>query len=149
MDKTDRMILEILSRNADETATRIGARVGLSVPAVNKRIQRLCKDGVIRNFTVCTDGKQAGKPILAFILLVMQYGAGVEALLAGLERDPDILECYAVTGEYDYLMKVCATDVETLEEKLLKLKQQKGVVRSYTMLSLQEHKFQPTILPDV
>ena len=64
-------------------------------------------------------------------------------------QDPDILECFAVTGEYDYLIKVCAADVEALEDKLLHMKKQKGVIKSHTMLSLMEHKLAPTALPDM
>lgn len=148
MDATDRKILEILSENAHASATEIGGRVNLSIPAVNKRIQRLQKEGVIRRFTVLTDGKKIEKPMIAFILLVLRYGDGAEALQEYIEKEPDVLECYAVTGEYDYLLKVCARDVEQLEALLLRLKRQKGVVKSHTMLSLQEHKFGPTILPD-
>ena len=149
MDRIDKTILHMLAQNANETATRIGEAVGLSVPAVNKRIRRLQQDGVIRRFTILTDGKQVGRPICAFIWLVVQYGAGVEGLISTLERDPEVLACYAVTGEYDYMVQVCTPDVQALEEKILKLKRYKGVVKSYTMLSLQEHKFQPAVLPDL
>lgn len=147
MDQIDNMIIRMLAQDGNASATYIGATVGLSIPAVNKRIRRLQEEGVIRSFTVLTDGKKAGKPILAYILLVLRYGDGVEAFTKYIQSDPDILECYAVTGEYDYILKVCAADVEALEEKLLQLKRQKGVVKSHTMLSLMEHKLQPTILP--
>ena len=147
MDQIDKMIVQILAGDANTSATQIGAAVGLSIPAVNKRIRRLQEEGVIRSFTVLTDGKKIGKPILAHILLVLRYGDGVESFVKYIRSDPDILECYAVTGEYDYILKVCAADVESLEEKLLQLKRQKGVVKSHTMLSLMEHKLQPTILP--
>ncbi len=149
MDEIDAKILEILAARADATATEISRDVNLSVPAINKRIRRLQKEGVIRRFTVLTDGKRVGKPIMAFILVVVQPGSGIEALLDYIKRDPDILECFAVTGEYDYLIKVCAADVQTLEEKLLHMKRQKGVVKSHTMLSLMEYKFCPTVLPSI
>lgn len=149
MDRTDAKILEILAENANVTAAEIGEHVNLSIPAINKRIQKLQKEGIIKNFTVITAGKKVNKPIMAFILLVMRYGEGVDALLEYMEQDGDILECYAVTGEYDYLIKICAEDVEALEDKLLRLKKQKGVIKSYTMFSLMEHKFKPTILPDI
>ena len=149
MDTIDKRILMLLADNAELTATEIGAAVGLSVPAVNKRIRRLRQDGAIRRFTVLTDGRQLGKPIAAYILIVARYGDGIAPLLDALNADPDVLECYAVTGEYDYLLKVCARDVEALEEKLLRIKRLKGVVRSHTMRALQEHKFAPAIVPDV
>lgn len=147
MDEIDAKILEILSERADATATEISRDVNLSVPAINKRIRKLQSDGIIRRFTVLTDGKRVGKSIMAFILVVVQPGAGMEALLDYVAHDADILECFAVSGEYDYLLKVCAADVQALEEKLLLMKRHKGVVKSHTMLSLMEYKFCPTVLP--
>ncbi|MBR6767015.1 MAG: Lrp/AsnC family transcriptional regulator [Clostridia bacterium] len=145
MDETDARIIELLSEDAAITSTEIGAAVGLSIPAVNKRIQKLKKEGVIRRFTILTDGKAVGKPITAYILVILQ--SGPEALMSYIEEDPDVLECAAITGEYDYIIKVCAADVGALEDKLLRLKRQKGVVKSHTMLSLMECKLQPTVLP--
>ena len=149
MDEIDAKILKFLSERADATATEISEVVNLSVPAINKRIRKLQNDGVIRQFTVLTNGKKVGKPIMAFILIVVQSGAAAGTLLDYVKKDPDILECFAVTGEYDYLIKVCAADVEALEEKLLRMKKQKGVIKSHTMLSLMEHKLSPTVLPTV
>ena len=148
LDQIDRKILHILSKDGAATATQIGSEVGLSIPAVNKRIQKLRNEGVIRNFTLLTDREKVGKPILAYVLIVVA-SADSGRLLSYIEDDPDILECQAVTGEYDYLVKVCAQDVSTLEDKLLCLKKQKGVVKSHTMLCLMEHKSQCAILPEL
>lgn len=148
MDVTDKRILRILAKNAHASSTEIGVQVGLSVPAVNKRIVRLKESRAIREVTVLTDAKAVGKPITAYILLAIKYGDSVDNLLHCIENDEDILECAAVTGEYDYIVKACAASVEALESKLLFLKKQKGVTKSQTMLSLTEHKFTPTFLPD-
>lgn len=148
MDAVDRTILKILAEDSSATAARISAQVNLSVPAVNKRILKLKESGVIRSFTLLTDQKLVGKPIVAYILLALQYGSAVTNLMEYIGEDADILECYAVTGDYDYIMKVCARDMESLEDKLLHLKRQKGVIKSHTMLSLMEHKFSPCMLPD-
>lgn len=146
MDSIDNKIIELLSRNAAISSVEISKEVNLSVPAVNKRVQKLEKE-VIERFTILTDRKALGKNVVAFVLIVMRYGDGVEKFLSYVKDDKDILECYALTGEYDYLIKICARDVEGLEDKLLDLKRQKGVVKSYTMLSLMEHKFSPSVLP--
>ncbi len=145
MDAIDRRILEILETDASLTSTEIGRLVSLSIPAVNKRITRLREDGVIRSYTVITDPKKVEKPICAFILVVMRYGEDVPKLMEYIESDPDVLECYATTGEYDYLLKVAARDVEELEEKLLLIKGKRGVIKSHTMLALCEHKFKATV----
>lgn len=148
MDITDKKILAILSKNANASGTEISACVNLSIPAVNKRILRLQESGMIRGFTVLTDAKKIGKPVIAYILLVLQHREGIDNLMECINRDDDVLECHAVTGEYDYIIKICAASVESLEEKLLNLKKQKGVIKSHTMLSLLEYKFSPTVLPD-
>ncbi|MBQ7335126.1 MAG: Lrp/AsnC family transcriptional regulator [Clostridia bacterium] len=149
MDLIDRKILHILANNSHTSSIEIGEKVGLSVPAVNKRIQKMQESAQIKHFTITTDPKSMEKPIVAYILLVIRFGNEVDKLLECVNEDCDILECYAVTGEYDYIIKVCASSIEKLEEKLLHLKRQKGVVKSHTMLSLMEHKFQPTVLPDI
>ena len=148
MDEIDAKLRRILSENADATATEMMAQVNLSIPAINKRISKLRNSGVIRQYTILVDPDQVGKPIQAFILVVLQQPSGAGKLTEYIKSDPDILECYAVTGEYDYIIKVCARDVEQLEQKLNLLKQQKGVAKSYTMLSLMEHKYRACILPD-
>lgn len=148
MDEIDAKLLRILSENADATATEMMAQVNLSIPAINKRISKLRQSGVIRQYTILVDPDKVGKPIHAFILVVLQQPSGADKLTEYIKSDPDILECYAVTGEYDYIIKVCARDVEQLEQKLILLKQQKGVAKSYTMLSLMEHKYRACILPE-
>ena len=139
----------MLAANAYTTRTVIGEAVGLSVPAVNKRIAKLREKGIIKNFTVLTDPVAVEKPIIAYVLLVIQYGSSVDKLMSYVNQDPDILECQAVTGEYDYIIKICAASVEAFENKLLHLKKQQGVLKSHTMLCLQEHKCKPAVLPEV
>ena len=147
VDHIDRSILHILAQDANATSSCIAEQVKLSVPAVNKRIAKMKKEGLIRSFTILTDKKQVQKPIIAFIFLVARYENGVQALLDYMAQDEDVLECHGITGEYDYLIKVCAESIEALENKLLRLKKHKCVVKSHTMFSLMEHKFNPTILP--
>ena len=147
MDNTDKKIIRILARDASITSTEISERVNLSVPAVNKRIQKLEKEGVITKHTILTDEAKVGKPIIAFVLIVLQSATGIETLLKYVEEDSDVLECHAVTGEYDYLIKVCASDIHELENKLLHMKKQKGVVKSHTMLSLMKTKQNATVIP--
>jgi Lrp/AsnC family leucine-responsive transcriptional regulator len=148
MDIIDSKILEILSKKADATATEIGEAVNLSIPAVNKRILRMKQDGVIKYFSVVTDPQKMNKTITAFVFVVIQYGDGIDKLMDYVKNDPDLLECYSVTGEYDYMIKICTRSIDSLEDKILKIKRIKGVMRSHTMISLMERKFSPTILPD-
>lgn len=148
MDGIDIQIIRELSKNADMTATELSKKMHFSVPAVNKRIRNMKRDGVIKNFTIITDNKKLGKPLIAFILIVLKSVEHTEAFFQYVESDADILECYAITGEYDCLLKVCAASVEDLDKKLAILKTRNGVMKSYTMLSLTAHKYTPTVLAD-
>jgi len=149
MDHIDNEILHILAENSNATSAQIAGQVNLSVPAVNKRISRMKKEGIIQSYTILTNRKLIQKPIIALIFLVVKYESGVSSLLQCVQEDEDVLECHATTGEYDFFIKVCADSIESLEDKLLRFKKQKCVVKSHTMLSLMEHKFQPTVLPDM
>lgn len=91
MDSIDKKILKILSKDASVSASEISNQINLSIPAVNKRILKMKKDKIIRNFTVITDEKKVEKPIIAFIFFVLQYGDGVEKLLQHIQKDEDIL----------------------------------------------------------
>lgn len=149
MDITDKKILKILSENANTTATEISTLVSLSVPAVNKRILRMQTEGIIERFTIITSPKKINKTVQAFVFIQMQYGENIKTLLEYALIEPDVLECYSITGDYDYVLKICAEDIDSLEDKILRIKGNKGVLKSHTMLSLMEHKFSPTILPDI
>lgn len=148
MDRTDRRILKILSENAAATATEMVPLVNLSIPAINKRIQKLRESGVIRRFTVLTDPEAVGKSICAFILVVLQQGAELDRLMEFVRSDPDILECCGVTGEYDYLLKVCAASMGALQKKINYMKKAAGVVKSHTMLCMTQYKHTVSVLPD-
>ena len=149
MDELDLKIIKILSKNADITSTAIKKEINLSIPAINKRIQTLKNSGIIKQFTILTDGKKVGKPITAYVFIVLQSSDYMDALLEYANTDTDILECSAITGEYDCLLKVCAESIEKLDEKLMYLKKHKGIIKSNTMLSLTTYKNSPTILPNV
>lgn len=147
MDKTDEKLLRLLAQDSDISASAMVSQLNLSIPAINKRISKLKASGVIRRSTILTEPKAVGKPVLAYVLVVLDRFSNAQALFDYAEADPDVLECYAVTGEYDFILKLCAADVTALEDKLLELKKSRGIAKSHTMLALQEHKFAPAALP--
>lgn len=148
MDQLDARLLRLLARKADATATELVPKMNLSIPAINKRILKLKQSSVIRRFTVLTDPQKVGKPVIAFVLVALDHFSHAGELHRFSEQDGDVLECYAVTGEYDFILKICAADIEKLEDKLIRLKQHCGVVKTQTLLGLREHKFDPAPLPD-
>ena len=147
MDKIDAKIIELLAEKGDITATEISEKIHFSVPAVNKRIRALKNEGVIKSFTVITDNKAVGKPIMAFIFILLKSIEEAASFFEYVNADSDVLECYGITGEYDCILKVSASSVEDLDAKLSLLKTHTGVVKTHTMLSLTTHKYEPAVLP--
>lgn len=147
MDNIDIKLIRLLAENADVTTSSLVSRLNLSIPAINKRIAKLKEEGYISKTTILTDTKKIGKPIISYVLIVLEHFTLSDRLLDIVQSDPDILECYATTGEYDYILKVCARDIEDYEDKLLRLKEE-GIAKSHTLLALREYKFSPTALPD-
>ncbi len=148
MDIIDKKLLKILSENSAATATEISSLLNLSVPAVNKRKSKLKETGVIKKFTVLTDNRKVEKPIQAFVLLVTDEYSKSGEFLDFVNSQSDIIDCYAITGEYDYLIKITTKDIESLEKILLNLKEKRCVSKSQTLFSLMEHKHLPCVLPD-
>jgi len=147
MDQTDKKLLRLLARDADISASALVTELNLSIPAINKRIARLKASGIIRRATVLTDPVKVGKQVLAYVMVVLDRFSDADALSDYVRNDPDVLECYAVTGEYDFILKLCAADIASLEDKLLELKKRRGIAKSHTLLALQEHKLAPAALP--
>ena len=110
-------------------------------------VKNLKKRGIIKQSTIITDGAKVGKPILAFVMIIIQSLDNVDKLMEYINSNPDILECFSVSGEYDYILKVVAKDVETLDQKLLELKKQNNILKSHTLFALSPHKQSNTILP--
>ena len=147
MDHTDIALIRALAANSELSTAELASTISLSVPAVNKRLARLRSSGIIRT-SIITDPAAAGKPILAFVFVVLDHFSHADSLLQYANEDDDVLECYAVTGEYDYMLKICASSIKALENKLLHLKRSRGIAKSHTQLALMEHKFTPCALPD-
>ena len=149
MDKSDIIILQKLAENADITAAELVPFVNLSIPSINKRIDKLKKTGIIKNFTVNIDSKLIGKPIKVFILINIDSAERVEQLKEYVLGNPDILEFYSVTGNYDFVVKACLDNLDSLEMLLSTLKRRFGVVKTQTMMGLTEHKFIPSPVPQI
>lgn len=140
MDKIDVQLLRLLSLDSSCTAQELTKHIHLSVAAINKRIAKLKAEGIIEQYTVKLDPQKIGKPVLAYVLLIVPQFSVSERLEELVALDPDIVECHAITGEYDYIIKVYGKDILDLEEKILNLKRNGVVSKSNTLFSVKESK---------
>jgi Lrp/AsnC family leucine-responsive transcriptional regulator len=147
MDDIDRRILDILQRDGKVSQARIAETVGLTTPSVNERIKKLETKGFIRRFTALLDPRLVGMPLVAHIDVMLEHPRFERTFLDEIENLLEVQECYAISGEFGYRLKLRARDVEQLETLLReKIQTLRGVTRTRVDLSLSIKK-DSTLLP--
>jgi|SRR5258706_16466263 Lrp/AsnC family leucine-responsive transcriptional regulator len=141
MDEIDRQILDILQRDGKVSQARIAEAVGLTTPSVNERIKKLETRGFIRRFTALLDARLLGMALVAHVDVMLEHPRFERPFLDEIENLVDVQECYALSGDYTYRLKLRARDVEHLEALLReKVQTLRGVVRTRVELSLSVKK---------
>ncbi|PRO64544.1 Lrp/AsnC family transcriptional regulator [Alkalicoccus urumqiensis] len=147
MDHMDLHILDILQHDARLSNQEIARRVSLSPPATHSRIRRLEEDGVIERYTALLNEEALGFDLLCFIFMStnIHQTDELQFLEGKLKERPEVLECYCLTGEYDYLLKIVVSNRKELETFVRRLNELGGA-RIQTSLTLREVK-NSTMLP--
>lgn len=117
MDAIDLKILEILQRDGRTSHSEIAKTVGLSAPSVGERVKKLESSGVIKRYVGLLSPAKVARQITAFIAISLDKPIHAKAFLGRIAELDDVLECYHVTGEMDYILKVrtrSTTDLENL-----------------------------------
>jgi DNA-binding Lrp family transcriptional regulator len=135
MNDLDRQILALLARDARRPYEDIGQRVGLSPPAVKRRIDKLRASGALLGFTTVVDHEAEGYNIEAFVHLYYVRGAMRADTRRVLHR-PEIVEAWGVTGEADAIAHVRTRDALELEDLLFALKEEQVVERTRSEIVL-------------
>ncbi|HEY3117848.1 MAG TPA: Lrp/AsnC family transcriptional regulator [Chloroflexota bacterium] len=135
LDETDREILALLQADARRTMRELGSRVGLSGAAVAERVRRLEERGIIRGYRAELAPDRLGLGVLAFVTVAVSYEHRPARAIEGEAQLLDeVVECYRITGEDGYLLKVAVPDMEALRETLDRLSEF-GRIRTWTILS--------------
>ena len=149
LDTLDRAILKILQANGRMSNAELARRIHLSPPATFARVRRLDELGYIRGYAALLDAEKVGFDMLCFVQISLQLHQPeqVQAVRQAIQSLPEVLECYHVTGEYDFLLKVIIRNRKDLERFALeRLTPIAGVARIQTILVLSEVK-SSTVLP--
>ena len=149
LDDLDKAILQALQADGRMSNVELAQRINLSPPATHARIKRLEQRGYIRRYAALLDHAQVGYDMLCFVHISLQLHQPeqVEGIREAITQMPEVLECYHVTGEFDYLLKVVIKNRKDLERFVInRLTSVSGVARIYTSLVLNEVK-STTVLP--
>ncbi|MCP5372253.1 MAG: Lrp/AsnC family transcriptional regulator [Hyphomicrobiales bacterium] len=117
LDKTDRRILTLLQSDGRMTNAELAQRVNLSPSACLRRVQQLEKAGVIEGYAMIVSQEAIGRPDNVFVEVTLnsQHEDVLAAFEAAAQECPDIMECYLMAGDADYLIRVAAADTRDYE----------------------------------
>ena len=139
LDGTDRAILDLVQENCKQPLAAIGAKVGLSAPAVVERIHKLEEAGVIRDYVAILDARRVGRDVTAFIGVSTEKPGAIRAVEAAVVGIDEVQECHHVTGAHTLMLKVKTLNTESLERLIDSVRSVEGVVRTETMIVLSTH----------
>ncbi|NQX84626.1 MAG: Lrp/AsnC family transcriptional regulator [Flavobacteriaceae bacterium] len=113
-DAIDKKILEFLQVDAKQTNKELSGKLNLSVTAVYERIKKLEKEGVIEQYVALVNAEKVGRAFVAFCHVKLEkhsqdYVIEFEKDVAKIE---EVVECYHISGDYDYILKVHVEDME-------------------------------------
>jgi DNA-binding Lrp family transcriptional regulator len=136
LDQIDRQIVAWLSRDGRSSFRTVGDAVGLSAPAVKRRVDRLVDAGVIERFTVAIDPSQLGWGTEAFVELFCEGRTPPGRIRTALARHPEVIGAYTITGDPDAMVHVRASDTAHLESTLERIRSEPFVVRTRSVIVL-------------
>ncbi|GAJ86771.1 putative AsnC family transcriptional regulator [Nocardia brasiliensis NBRC 14402] len=117
LDEVNVRLLDELHADPRLSMSELARRVGMSAPAVTERVQRLEQSGVITGFRMEVDPAALGMPVTALVRI--RPGPGQLPKIVAAARDtPQVVECFRITGEDCFLLKVHGPSISELEELL-------------------------------
>jgi Lrp/AsnC family transcriptional regulator, leucine-responsive regulatory protein len=138
MDDIDSRIVALLLEDGRRPYGDIGRRVSLSAPAVKRRVDRLRESGALRGFTAVLDHAALGASTEALVELFFAPGTLLDEVAATLERHPEVVEAWSVTGEPDAIARVRTRDNRDLERVIMEIQKQGPVERTRSQVVLSE-----------
>ncbi|WP_165987269.1 Lrp/AsnC family transcriptional regulator [Streptomyces sp. YIM 98790] len=136
LNELDERIVRVLAENARRSYADIGAEVGLSAPAVKRRVDRLREQGAITGFTVRVAPAALGWRIEGLIEIYCRSKTSPEDIRRGLSRYPEVASASTVTGEADAVVQVFAADMHHFETVLERIAGEPFVERTKSVLVL-------------
>ena len=123
LDSTDIAILKILQENAALTNKQLAARVHLSPTPVFERVKRLREQGYIKNFVAVLDTEKLNCSFIAFCYIKMKQHTydNAQRLMEAVQSMEEVGECYNISGDYDFLLKVYVSSMKEYQQFVLRI----------------------------
>ncbi len=136
MDDIDARIVAALIKNARASFAAIGHEVGLSAPAIKRRVDRLLAAGAITGFSARVDPAALGWTTEAYVELFCGGRTSPDEIGAAVRRYPEVVDACTITGEADALVHIRAVDVRHFEGVMERIRAESFVVRTRSVIVL-------------
>ncbi len=147
-DKIDLKILKILQENSKITNLDLSKKIGLSPAPTLERVKKLEQTEIIKSYHAKVDAAKLGLNVRTFVLvsLAWQKENALENFIKKIKEVEEIVECYIITGDADFLLKIVCKDLQAYEQLLFKtLSQIEEIERLKTLMTLSDVKMSNTL----
>ncbi len=121
LDSTDRKIVEILQANSNITNAQLAQDIGLSPAPTLERVKKLENTGVIKSYHALVDMSSVGLGVCTFVTASLKghNKENINKFIKEIKEIPEVIECHHVTGQYDFILKVVASDIPAYQNLML------------------------------
>ena len=144
LDAIDRRILRVLQENARIPNVELAQAVGLSPSPCLRRVRDLEERGIVRRYVGLVDPGAVGLPVSVFVQVTLerQVERALETFETAVQERPEVMECYLMTGDADYLLRVVVPDLEAFQRFLMEhLTRVPGVASIKSSFALKQVKY--------
>ncbi|HRE78770.1 MAG TPA: Lrp/AsnC family transcriptional regulator [Flavobacterium sp.] len=143
LDLIDKKLLMLLQADSKKTTKELSMKLNLSVTAVYERIKKLEREGIIENYVALLNRSKINKSFVVFchIKLVQHTKEYLNTFENEVVQLQEVLECFHVSGDYDYILKVCLSSMEEYREFMVtKLTNLKHIGSTHSSFMISELK---------
>ena len=136
IDALDRKIIAELMHDGRRSYNALGSAVGLSAPAVKRRVDRLRRTGAIERFTITVDPRVLGWSVEAFIELFCAPRTPSQRIRDALDGHAEVVSAFTITGDADALLHLRVSDAAHLEDALERIRAEQIVTQTRSVVVL-------------
>jgi len=143
LDNTDILLLKILSNNSNFTIKELAAKVNLTPSPVFERVKRLEDQGYIKKYIALLDAEKLNYGLIVFCnIKLKQHDKSIGyQFVSDIQQIEEVVECYNISGDYDFLLKVYARDMKHYQDFVFnKLGSVKSIGSTHSTFVMSENK---------
>ena len=147
LDTIDVKILEALQENARVSISELSKQVNLSLSAVSERLKKLENSNIIEQYTTVLNPVAMEKELSAIMMISMGDPSDAEQFRRMVAEQDEILECYFITGTYDYALKITTKNMASLEDLMNRIKSINSIIHTETSVIFSTVKNKHSVMP--